>query len=180
MIAARLLLDNRQLRCFCADVPAQVVELVDAVKIQTGGAVALESGQCMTGFIVDGYNDAGRDGKDLRLGKAVCFQHPGGWIPPPGRSPRRFAAASSRFLLLFPAIRRCSSAIILYYHKLTIFFCIFSKATVKPPTLSIITHSSPLSYCFFCTNLLLLQNSSLFFCCFALDSQKFGKAAFLF
>ena len=56
--------------------PAQVVELVDAVKIQTGGAVALESGQCMTGFIVDGYNDAGRDGKDLRLGKAVCFQHP--------------------------------------------------------------------------------------------------------
>lgn len=59
-----------------ADVAAEVVELIDPVKVQRGGAVALDAGECVAVFVIDGDDDAGGDGKNIHLRKSVSCQHP--------------------------------------------------------------------------------------------------------
>ena len=58
------------------DMSAKVIEPVNPVKIQRGAAYPLQSGKRMSRFIVDGDDNTGRNGKHLRLGKAVGLQHP--------------------------------------------------------------------------------------------------------
>ena len=68
--------DLLQLRTLRTDMAAQIVEPVDAVKIQRGGVNPFESGQSVSGFIVDGDDDARRNRKHLCFGKAIGLQHP--------------------------------------------------------------------------------------------------------